>query len=278
MSVKRILKIFIFPYAHNSTKNTFRYAYLPLDLDTHYHVINPTNKYEKYLSKIQQKGNETLKECQESPPGSLKRKIYEIYQYSLSLLDPHELLLSDISRNFMKSEIEFIYPNCTSVDTVKEDVKEMLYKIKSQNSWLLLAYSCLVPITSLATILPGPNIFLAGNAMRIYYLWTSRKSLTRLFEKEPITTPAPAATEVSAETIDPKYPIRHVSFVPSSIPYVWRGTLLQPQSHWLFIDKDLKDQILADLAHYHKMDPKESETLLNKYMTYDKEIESNRGE
>jgi hypothetical protein len=275
MSVKRILRIFIFPYAQDSAKTTFRYAYVPLELDTHYHVIQPTNKYEKYLQKIQRKGNESLKECQESAPGSFKRKIYDLYQYSLSLLDPHELLLSDISRIFMTSEIEFVYPNCTDVETVKEDVKVMLNKVRSQNTLLLVAYSCLVPITSLATILPGPNIFLAGNAMRIYYLWTARKSLTRLFEQEPIiaANPAPEDRELTA---DSKYPIRHVSFVTSSIPYVWRGTLLQPQSRWLFIDKGLKDQILADLAQDHKMDPLESETLLNKYIKYDKEIETDR--
>jgi hypothetical protein len=262
----RSLRIFILPYAHCPSNGTFRYAYLPLGLHNS-PVIEPHNKFEKYLQQLQLQGIKFLKDCQESEEGTMKQKIYKIYQYSLSLLDPHELLLSNISTTFMTSEIQFIYPNYLEQKIIKDDVKVMLTKFRSQNTWLILGYSCLVPITSLATLLPGPNIFLAGNLMRIYYLWTSRKSLSRFFDPD------------EKNDLEADYPIQHASFVPFASPHgSWRGMAAPLTStaslSWVLIEKEFKDQIFDEIAHTYQIEAGESEILLDKYIKYDKEFQA----
>jgi hypothetical protein len=264
---RRSLKVFILPYAQCQSKGTFRYAYLPLGLQDS-PVIEPHNKIEKYIQKLQLQGIKFLKDCQESNDGTMKRKIFDIYQYCLSHLDPHELFLSHISTTFMTSEIEFIYPLDLERKVIKDDVKEMLTKFRSQNTWLIVGYSCLVPITSLATLLPGPNIFLAGNLLRIYYLWSSRKSLNRFFDPNE-----------KNDDLETDYPIRHTSFVPFTSPHgSWRGMAApltaSASSSWILIDKEFKDQIFAEMTQTYQIEARDSETLLDKYIQFDKDCKT----
>ena len=91
-------------------------------------------------------------------------------------LDPDELLLSTLYDRVERTSIEIRYPSTICPDNAKSDIMTMITSHNRRSTLLLSLYGSLLPLTLALTILPGPNIFLFGNCLRMASLWRARQA------------------------------------------------------------------------------------------------------
>jgi hypothetical protein len=124
------------------------------------------------------------REWQGADPGTLKGKTHAYFLKGKSLLDPHELLMVNLSDGYRKNKpqtlLEIVHPSAMTADEARQEVDSMLTTVLSGNSMYIGGYALLLPVTSLAAVLPGPNIFVLANALRLYSLYLTRNTATEL--------------------------------------------------------------------------------------------------
>ena len=80
-------------------------------------------------------------------------------------------------------KLKILYPPTLTVDAVRTDFMQLATKEQSHKIRAMLCLG-LVPITSLATLLPGPNVFLAYNLYRLYGHYNAWKGCAYLNRAE----------------------------------------------------------------------------------------------
>ena len=131
-----------------------------------------SNKRHQVLSRVRRQWEGFGK----APPESSKKKLHRAVETLQSKLDPDEIVLSQISDHLKQLPVDILYPSQSCPNALQEDLRRMLHIHTRRNTWLLSAYSSLLPLPFSLSVVPGPNIFLLGNAIRIASLWKARQA------------------------------------------------------------------------------------------------------
>ena len=138
------------------------------------------------LKKAKMKAFDIYHEYQGLHEKDWRKKMVDVFDTALALIDPLELLAADISYSLKHKidhddntdhgvNIEVIYPNSLGSGNKFKSIFMNSIESKSKlNSYYLMIYTAMTPITSFMAILPGPNVFFAMNAARLYSLYRAR--------------------------------------------------------------------------------------------------------
>ena len=166
---------------------TTQFAYVPIAtpaLDT-----ASTGKYAKKLDDLKREGFEAYESWGQLPETNWKNKLVKVFERARSQLDPHEIFaasVSDVVNHKAKHapdwQVELVYPSkvVPSEAEMRSIFSEMLGITHASVSKKMILYTVVTPVTAIAAVLPGPNVFFAANALRLYSLWQSRRSLDQL--------------------------------------------------------------------------------------------------
>lgn len=141
------------------------------------------SNFQKVLKYMKEKVEAAWGLCETSQPSSIKGRFYSFVISARSKIDPHEILMADMSNHIQKSSIEIIYPSSYCKETLKTELCLNINRMKKKNLMYTIGYCTLVPISALVTLLPIPNVVLAANILRIYSLFLCRRSLIALEKK-----------------------------------------------------------------------------------------------
>jgi hypothetical protein len=150
-----------------------------------------TSAFQKRLAGWKEEGMEAFETWRHLPDDNIKRKIIIFMEKVKDMIDPYQTFASDMLESLDalqdpageigKPAIEIIYPSTSSssfdVKEMKEDLGKMISSTKTSVHHSMVFYTVITPFTAAAAILPGPNIFFAANALRLYALWRSHKAL-----------------------------------------------------------------------------------------------------
>jgi len=188
---------------------TIHFSYLVFELPT-----LPTNnsKWARKASELKDEGIEAYNSWRTLPVDNMKRRIVDGLEKAKSMLDPHELVAAEISDSLQLGvrqgtsspdtpapapsssssgstaqgtegavvELEVLYPSSVvpSANDMEHRVYSTFASVDKTIGKYMLMYTLITPITFAMAVLPGPNIFFAANAMRIYSLWKCRQTLS----------------------------------------------------------------------------------------------------
>jgi hypothetical protein len=110
-------------------------------------------------------------ECRDAPDGNFKRKLYDMVQSGMDRLDPVEVALFSVSKASKTKDVEVLIPKSLSEREARDDLLSLVRTQKERLKRLGIVYTVATPLSALAAILPGPNIFFAANALRIYHIY-----------------------------------------------------------------------------------------------------------
>jgi hypothetical protein len=174
-----------------------QFAYVPIAtpaLDT-----ASTSKYAKKLEDLKQEGFEAYESWGRLPEKSWKNKLVKVFERARSQLDPHEIFAASVSdvvnhkaKHAPNWQVELVYPSkvVPSEAEMRSIFSEMLGITHASVSKNMILYTVAAPVTAIAAVLPGPNVFFAANALRLYSLWQSRRSLDQLQACEMTLVPS----------------------------------------------------------------------------------------
>ena len=182
------IKVCIFPLSRKLNHSSYAYVLATSQLLRSSKSINQKtpraerSEFQKSLNKRFKKLKlaviEEWKEWQGGEPTSFKGKSYAYFLKVKSMLDPHELLMVELSDGYRanrpKTMMNFVHPSSMSEAEARAEVTKMLEQLLAANWKYSVGYTLLTPLTALAAVLPGPNVFLLGNLLRIYALYLTR--------------------------------------------------------------------------------------------------------
>lgn len=242
------IKVCVFPVSQKLKHNNYAYVLATSQLLRSTQSINnkilpERSEFHKSLRKRFKKLKlsviEEWKEWQGGEPTSFKGKSYAYFLKVKSMLDPHELLMVELSDGYRanrpKTMMNFVHPSSMSEADARAEVTKMLEQLLAVNWKSSIGYTLLTPLTALAAVLPGPNVFLLGNLLRLYALY-----LTRITAKDLL------ACLQSERTVDALPDTVHqIKFTPASeVGLKSLDWLDSAASH-----KDSKDAISAQMEN-----------------------------
>jgi hypothetical protein len=98
------------------------------------------------------------------------------------LIHPYESLLRTLNED---ADITIVHPENADPDEVRRHWEALLRRRLAVHRRGIILNVCLLPVTSAAMLLPGPNVFIAWNALRLYGHLTARRGARRALEASP---------------------------------------------------------------------------------------------
>ena len=114
-------------------------------------------------------------------------KIWEAAKKKLMLLPQRILRQEQAFGNILKlkeKKIHVIYSGRLKEKRIKIKFYFFLQKQRTKHVFLLIGETILLPISGLAVILPGPNVFFGVLALLMIIHWQALKGINRLLKKE----------------------------------------------------------------------------------------------
>ena len=96
---------------------------------------------------------------------------------------------------FEAERIEILHAGLKSEKAIKRWFSFFLQRQRTKHILLLAGECLLLPISGLAALLPGPNVFFGVLALLIITHWQALKGINRLLKKEYLFVPAPLLNE-----------------------------------------------------------------------------------
>jgi hypothetical protein len=129
---------------------------------------------------------------------SRTKEMWQLAQKKLLLL-PQRILSQEqafiIARKVAEDTIQICHSGCQPEKRIRTKFSFFIQKQRSKHILLLIGETFLLPISGLAALLPGPNVFFAALALMMITHWQALKGLNRLARKNPEFLTAPLFSE-----------------------------------------------------------------------------------
>ncbi len=115
------------------------------------------------------------------------KKIWEVAKKKLRLLPQRILTQEQAFGNILKlkeKKIQIFYSGRLKEKKIKIKFYFFLQKQRTKHVFLLIGETILLPISGLAVLLPGPNVFFGVLALLMITHWQALKGINRLLKKE----------------------------------------------------------------------------------------------
>jgi len=121
------------------------------------------------------------------------KKIWELAKDKLSLLPKRILRQEQALGQALKVEeetIEIVYSGRLEEKRIRRKFYFFLQRQRSKHILLLIGEALFLPISGLAAILPGPNVFFGVLAILMITHWQALRGINRILKKECKFTPS----------------------------------------------------------------------------------------
>ncbi len=180
MAREREMKIYFF-HLHDKRWIFFASPEIEVRRET---VEIPVGMVGTWLLKLQRLYTEALAHIQNAP-GAMWRLIRRVLHLLERFVHPDEALLRAIGA---AESIEIVHPEGVSVRFVERRWRRMLRLRRLRHSRGIVLNLCLLPVTAAATLIPGPNVFVAWNGFRLYSHVMARRGADRALDRKLSTT------------------------------------------------------------------------------------------
>jgi hypothetical protein len=126
------------------------------------------------------------------------KKIWEKARQKLMLLPLRILVQEQAFEQVLKSKekkLEILYSGCCAEQRIKRRFFFYLQRQRTKHILLLIGEMLLLPISGLAALLPGPNVFFGVLALLIFTHWQALRGINCLLKKEHVFKSAPSLME-----------------------------------------------------------------------------------
>ncbi len=149
--------------------------YAPPEMLTAYDDTPPRGFWNKVLHQAHRTHDAALRLIHE-PPNRFWRGVQHAWRWLERWTHPGESLLRVIGQ---VDAVELIHDGELSDAAVRSEwIKWLETRLVSHERGVWLNIACL-PVTLLMGLLPGPNVFIAWNALRLYVHWFARRGAQR---------------------------------------------------------------------------------------------------
>ncbi len=121
------------------------------------------------------------------------KEIWEKARQKLMLLPRRILVQEQAFEQVLQAKethVEILYSGCSSQQRIKVRFFFFLQRQRSKHVLLLIGESILLPISGLAALLPGPNVFFGVLALLVITHWQALRGINSLAKKEHVFIPA----------------------------------------------------------------------------------------
>jgi hypothetical protein len=94
-----------------------------------------------------------------------------------------------------EKRVEILYSGCCSEQRIRVRFFFFLQRQRTKHILLLIGESLLLPISGLAALLPGPNVFFGVLALLMITHWQALRGINRLAKKDHVFTPTSSLKE-----------------------------------------------------------------------------------
>lgn len=126
------------------------------------------------------------------------KKIWDKARQKLMLLPPRILVQEQAFEQVLKSKdktLVILYSGCCDEQRIKRRFFFYLQRQRSKHILLLIGETVLLPISGLAALLPGPNVFFGVLALMMITHWQALRGINNLLKKEHVFKSAPSLME-----------------------------------------------------------------------------------
>jgi hypothetical protein len=123
------------------------------------------------------------------------KELWEKARQKLMLLPQKTLVQEQAFEQILQAEgnqIEIVYSGSCTEQRIKVRFFFFLQRQRTKHLFFLIGESLLLPISGLAALLPGPNVFFGVLALLMITHWQAFRGINRLAKKDPVFVPAPA--------------------------------------------------------------------------------------
>lgn len=182
----------IFPVGRQLSRNKFAYIVASCQLikSSRSKKIGSDSSYiskvlRDRLKRVQLGLSTEWAEWQSADQSTLKGKLYAYFLKGKSMIDPHELFMVELSDAYrsnspVKVQLKLVYPSHINEENARAEVVSMLDRLIAQSVKYSFGYALLLPVSLLASVIPGPNIFLIANILRLNSLRLTHTTATTL--------------------------------------------------------------------------------------------------
>jgi len=137
------------------------------------------------------------------------KRIWELAKAKLMLL-PQRILRQEQAftraLKLQEKKIQIYHSGCLEEKRIKTKFYFFLHKQRTKHILLLIGETLLLPISGLAALIPGPNVFFGALALLMITHWQALRGINRILRKKQDFIPAPlfASWEKAAELKEEK--------------------------------------------------------------------------
>ncbi|KAH7655307.1 DNA helicase protein [Dioscorea alata] len=127
---------------------------------------------------VADKMNRGWSALEKAPPGTIKSKIHRFFLKLLSQVKPSEIFLKSVSKDITKLEIT--YPTSLNPRLVRRRLRHVAVRGSAIHKKYFYGSLSLIPVTSVFSVLPLPNIPFFWTLFRGYSNWRALQGSERL--------------------------------------------------------------------------------------------------
>ena len=126
------------------------------------------------------------------------KDLWEKARQKLSLLPRKNLAQEQAFEQVLhatEDRVEILFSGCCNEQRIKVRFFFFLQRQRTKHVLLLVGETLLLPISGLAVLLPGPNVFFGVLALLMITHWQALRGINRLAKKNHVFTPTPTLKE-----------------------------------------------------------------------------------
>ncbi len=126
------------------------------------------------------------------------KKIWEEAKQKLMLLPRKNLAQEQAFEQILRTEdtqVEILYSGNCSEQRIRVRFFFFLQRQRTKHIFLLIGETILLPISGLAALIPGPNVFFGVLALLMITHWQAFRGINRLSKKDYVFTPVSSLKE-----------------------------------------------------------------------------------
>ena len=126
------------------------------------------------------------------------KKIWEEARKKLMLLPRKNLAQEQAFEQVLHigdAQVEILYSGCCSEQRIRVRFFFFLQRQRTRHILLLAGETILLPISGLAALIPGPNVFFGVLALLMITHWQAFRGINRLAKKDHVFTPVSSLKE-----------------------------------------------------------------------------------
>ena len=150
-----------------------------------------------YREKYRYFSSESLSEIQGE--FSRLRKFLEMAKIKLLKLLPLKTLKQEqafgLTMKITENQVRIYHSGRLDKKRIERKFYFFIQRQRSKHIIVLVGESIILPISGIAAVLPGPNIFFYVLALLVIIQWRALRGINRLTKKDPVFIPAPSLKE-----------------------------------------------------------------------------------